>query len=146
MHEFGAAAGGALADVVLFEQWHAVAARCGVDGHADARGAAAHHDHVPDPRASAETGVHLSALHVRVPAASIAFADARQRQSHAGPIILWSRFSVTCSLFPRCQQPTASHPNATLIVVRTTWRTHSACRVPTYGEASSAQAPVRQPR
>jgi hypothetical protein len=49
---------------VLFQQKHTVAARGSVNGHADARSAAAYHDHVPTPGAGMEAGVHLSAMHV----------------------------------------------------------------------------------
>ena len=47
VHELGAAARRALAEVVLLEQQDVVAAAGRVDGDADAGGAAADDDHVP---------------------------------------------------------------------------------------------------
>lgn len=46
--KLGAAAGGALGKVGLFEQCNAVSARCGVDCDTQAGGTAAHYDHIPD--------------------------------------------------------------------------------------------------
>ena len=47
VHQFGAAAGGALAEVMLFEQQRRVAARGRIHRHARAGGAAADNNHVP---------------------------------------------------------------------------------------------------
>ena len=45
--EFGAAAGRALAEVVLLEQHHAISARGRIDRNAQARGTAADHERCP---------------------------------------------------------------------------------------------------
>src|SRR5262249_48208886 len=62
MHEFGGAAGGSLAEVVLFDERGAIAARRGVDGAAHAGGAAADDEQVPRLGA-AQTVEHLGAVH-----------------------------------------------------------------------------------
>ena len=47
MNELGAAAGGALAEVALFEQGDSITAGCGVDRYADPGGTATNHGDIP---------------------------------------------------------------------------------------------------
>src|ERR1019366_3072573 len=63
MHQLGAAAGSAFAEVALLEQEHVVSAGGAVDGHTYTGSASANDDHVPRPRVRAEALIHLGSVH-----------------------------------------------------------------------------------
>ena len=77
VHELGAPARGALAEVVLLEQEHVVASRRRVDGDPGAGGAAADDHHVPGVAALRHPVQHFSAVHTCAPASSQPFARPR---------------------------------------------------------------------
>src|SRR6185295_2088742 len=63
VHKLGAAAGGALGEVVTLHQGRAITARRRVYGRPQAGGAAAHHENIPDLPRLEEAGEHGVAVH-----------------------------------------------------------------------------------
>src|SRR5262249_2164858 len=85
MDQFGASAGGALAEIALFQQEDVIAARRRIQRHAHPGGASADHDHVEAALVGLQSRVHFPPVHLfHSPAVAasrresgITFADAR---------------------------------------------------------------------
>ena len=81
VHQLGAAAGSAFAEIALLQQQDVVAAAGGIDRDARAGGAAAHDDHVPRAGVRAQPAVHLDRVIPSIIAslAPIRAANVRER-------------------------------------------------------------------
>ena len=67
VNQFGAATGGPLGEIVLFEQQGAIPAAGRIQSHPQAGGAAPHHDHVPIVLVGLQGPDHLRAIHLPPP-------------------------------------------------------------------------------